>query len=65
MTYQRIADETKVVLDAHIGIRVGVCQVCKRPKSKDALEVLPVYRNQKNVGICKLCADKYVVSYLK
>lgn len=58
MTYQRIADEPKVVLDAHTGIRVGVCQVCKRPKSKDAFEVLPVYRNQKNVGICKLCHEK-------
>ena len=58
MTYQRIADEPKVVLDAHTGIRVGVCQVCKRTKSKDAFAVLPVYSNQKNVGICAMCAEK-------
>lgn len=60
MTYQRIADEPKVVLDAHTGIRVGVCQVCKRPKSKDAFAVLPVYRNQKNVGICKMCYKRWL-----
>lgn len=58
MTYQRIADETKVVLDARTGVRIGVCQVCKRPKAKDAFAVLPVSRDQKNVGVCTLCAEK-------
>ena len=58
MTYQSIADESKIVLDARTGIRVCVCQVCKRPKSKDAFAVLPVDYKQKNVGVCKLCAEK-------
>ena len=56
-TYQRRADETKAVLDARTGVRVGVCQVCKRPKAKDAFAVLPVCDKQRNVGICKMCAD--------
>ncbi len=58
MIYQRIADETKVVLDARTGVRIGVCQVCKRPKAKYAFAVLPVSRDQKNVGVCTLCAEK-------
>ena len=60
MTYQRIANETKVVLDVRTGERVGVCYVCKRPKSKSAFATLPVYDNQKNVGICTMCAEKWL-----
>lgn len=58
MTYQRIANEAKIVLDVRTGERVGVCYVCKRPKSKSAFATLPVYDNQKNVGICKQCSEK-------
>ena len=58
MTYQRIADEAKVVLDSRTRERVGVCYVCKRPKSMNSFSVLPINNKQKNVGICKLCAEK-------
>ena len=60
MTYQRIAEETKVVLDSRTGERVGVCYVCKRPRLKSAFATLPVYDNQKNVGICKQCSEKWL-----
>lgn len=60
MTYQRIAEETKVVLDSRTGERVGVCYVCKRPRLKSAFATLPVYDNQKNVGICKKCSEKWL-----
>lgn len=60
MTYQRIANEPKVVLDIRTGERVGVCYVCKRPRLKSAFATLPVYDNQKNVGICKQCSEKWL-----
>lgn len=58
MTFDRMVNESRIVLDASTGERVGICLICHMPKTKDAFAELPVDYKVENLGICLMCAEK-------